>query len=79
MLLYYYINFRSLVVFCLFSGYIYIYIYILVISLSVTIFSVSLLTVSELSLLFYGKVLETFVILLAILLLTKLPVASAGF
>ena len=75
MLLYYYINFRSLVVFCLFSGYIYI----LGISLSVPIFSVSLLTVSELSLLFCGKVLETFVILLAILLLTKLPVASAGF
>ena len=64
-LLYYYINLRSSIMFCLFSGDI---------CLSVSI-SVSL-SVSEV---FWGKFLETFVILLAMLLPIKSPVASAVF
>ena len=54
--------------------YIYIYIY-LGISLSSPIFSASFVAVSEL---FCGAFLETFGILLAILLSIKSPVASAA-
>ena len=59
--------------FCLFSGDIYLSFGI---SLSVSIFSVSFVTVSKL---FCDEVLETFVILSAILLPIKSPVASAVF
>ena len=65
-LLYYYINLRSLTIFCLFFWDIYL-------SLSI---SVSLPTVSEV---FCGEFLKTFVILLVIFLPIKLPVASAAF
>ena len=73
LILYYYINLRSSMIFCLFSGDIYLS---LGITLSNLIFSASLSTVSEL---FCGEVLETFVILSAILLAIKLPVASVFF
>ena len=67
LLLDYYINLRS-IVFCLFSEDI---------SLSLGIFlSYSIVTVSEL---FLGEILEAFLILLAILLPLKSPVASAVF
>ena len=72
-LLYYYINFRSSVIFCLFSGDIYLS---LGISLSSPIFSASFITASEL---LCGEVLKTFVILSAILLPVKLSVAFVGF
>ena len=72
-ILYYYINLRSLRIFCLFSGDIYLSFGI---TLSNLIFSASLSTVSEL---FCGEVFETFVILSAILLAIKLPVASVFF
>ena len=67
LLLDYYINLRSIVL-CLFSEDI---------SLSLGIFlSYSIVTVSEL---FLGEILEAFLILLAILLPLKSPVASAVF
>ena len=67
-LLYYYINLRSSIIFCLSSGDIYL-------SFGISL-SRSFLIISEL---FCGKLLETFVILLAILLPIKSPVASAVF
>ena len=73
LLLYYYINLRSSVVFCLFSGDIYLS---LSISLLITIFFASFITVSKL---LYGGVLETFVILWIILLPIKSPAASFFF
>ena len=67
LLLDHYINLRSIVL-CLFSEDI---------SLSLGIFlSYSIVTVSEL---FLGEILEAFLILLAILLPLKSPVASAVF
>ena len=69
LLLYYYTNLRSSIIFCLVSGDIYLSFDI---SLSSAIFSVSFITVPEL---FCGKVFEAFVILLAILLLIKSPVS----
>ena len=60
MLLYYYINLRSSISFCLFSGDIYLS---LGISLSSPIFSALFVTVSKL---FCNKVLEIFMILSAI-------------
>ena len=71
-LLYYY-ELRSSIIFCLFSEDIYLFSGI---SLPNPIFYVSLSTVPEL---FCGKVLETFVILSAIFLPVKSPVASAVF
>ena len=68
LLIYYYINPRSSIFFCLFSGDKYIY---LGISLPY-----SFVTVSEL---ICGEVFETFVILSANLLPIKSPVASAVF
>ena len=67
-LLYHYINLRSSIIFCLSSGHIYL-------ALSISL-SCSFVTVSEL---YCGELLETFVTLLAILLLIKSPVASAVF
>ena len=67
-LLYYYISRRSSIVFCLSIGDIYL-------SLGFSL-SCSFVTSSEL---FCGKVFETFVILSAILLQIKSPVASALF
>ena len=64
--LYFYINFRSSIIFCLFSGDIY---------LSFGI-SVSHSTLSDV---FYGEFIETSVILSAILLPIKPSVASAVF
>ena len=64
------INLRSLIILCLFPGYIYLS---LGIFLATLIFSVSFVTVSDLS---CDEVLENFVILLAILLPIKSPVAS---
>ena len=58
---------------CLFSGGIYLS---LGISVSYLMLSASFVTVSEL---FYGKVIEAFVILSSILLPIKSPVASAVF
>ena len=72
-LLYYYITLRSSIIFCLFSGDIYLS---LGISLSRPIFYASFVTISEL---FCGEVLETFVILSAILLPIEYPVASVVF
>ena len=56
-LLYYYINLRSLITFCIFSGDIYLSFGI---SLSILIFSASFVAISEL---FNGEVLEAFAIL----------------
>ena len=72
-LLYYYINVRSSIIFPLYSGDIYLFPGNL---LSNPMFWILLLTVLEL---FIGEVLETFVILSAILLPIKSPVASAFF
>ena len=72
-LLYYYINVRSSVIFPLYSGDIYLFPGNL---LSNPMFWILLLTVLEL---FIGEVLETFVILSAILLPIKSPVTSAFF
>ena len=66
MLLYHYINVRSSIIFCLISKDIYH-------SFGI---SAPLSTVLEL---FCGEVIETFVILLAILLQIKAPLASAVF
>ena len=71
--LYYYINLRLLITWCLFSGDIYLS---LGISLSSPIFSSSFVTVSGL---LYSKIFETFVILTRLLLPIKSPVASAVF
>ena len=71
--LYYYINLRSLINFCLFPEDIYLS---LVISLSCSIFSVSFVTSPKL---FYGEALETFVILSAVLSQVKSPAGSAVF
>ena len=71
LLLYCYINIRSSIVFCLSSGNTYLF---LGISLSNPVFFLSLLNVSEI---FCGELLETFVIESAILLPVKSPVASA--
>ena len=67
-LLYYYINLRSSIIFCLSSEDIYL-------SLDISL-SCSFVLVSEL---FCSELLETFVILLAILLPIKSPVASVVF
>ena len=67
-LLYYYINLKSSIIFCLSSGDLYL---CLGISLSC-----SVVTVSEL---FYRKFFKSFVILSAILLPKKSPVASSYF
>ena len=67
-LLYYYINLRSSIIFCLSSGDIYL-------SLGISL-SCSFVTVSEL---FCCKVFEIFVIRSGILLPIKLPVVSAEF
>ena len=67
-LLYYYINLRSSIIFCLSSGNIFL-------SLGISL-QCSFVIVAEL---FSGELLETFVILLAILLPNKSPVASAAF
>ena len=72
-LLNYYIYLRPLIICCLFSGDVYIS---LGISLCSPIFSSSFVTVSEL---FCGEVFATFVILSAIFLPIKSPVASAVF
>ena len=72
-LIYYYINLRSSIIFCLFPGDIYLSFGIF---LSNTIFSASLSTVSEL---LCGAVFDNFVILSAILLSFKSPVVSAFF
>ena len=66
--LYYYINLRSSITFCLSSGDIYL-------SFGISL-SCSFVIVSEL---FCNERLGTFVILLAILLPIKSPVASAVF
>ena len=67
-LLCYYINLRSSIIFCFYSGDI---------NLSLGIYlSCPFVTVSEL---FYGKVFETLVTLLALLLPVKSPAASAIF
>ena len=63
-----YINLRTLIIFCLSSGDIYF-------SLGISV-SCSFIVLSKL---FCSKLIETFVILLAILLPTKLPVVSAFF
>ena len=65
---YYYINIRSSIIFCLFSGDKCFCLDI--------IWPCSFVTVSEF---FYGEFFETFVILLAILLPIKSPVAFAVF
>ena len=65
-LLYYYINLKSSIIFCVSSGDIYLS--------SVISLSCSFVTVSQL---FCDKVFETFVILPSILLPIKLPVAFA--
>ena len=67
-LLYYYINLRSSRIFCLSSGDIYL-------SLDISL-SCSFVIISEL---FCGELLETLVILSAILLPVKSPVAYAAF
>ena len=67
-LLYYYINLRSSIIFCLSSGDIYL-------SLGVSL-SCSFVPVFEL---FCGEFFETLVILLPILLPIKSPVASSVF
>ena len=67
-LLCYYINLRSSIFFCLSSGDVYL-------SLGISL-SCSFVIVSEL---FCSELLETFVILLTILLPIKSPVASAVF
>ena len=67
-LLYYYINLRSSIIFFLSTGDIYL-------SLDISLLC-SFLTVSKL---FFSDVLETFMILSAILLPVKSPVASAVF
>ena len=72
-LIFWYSNLRSLIIFCLFAWDIYLS---LGISLLLSIFSVSFITIS---ILFYGEIIKTFVIILAVLLLTRSPVASAGF
>ena len=71
---YYYINLRSSIIFCLFSGDIYIsfFRYFSIKSK----FSASFITVSEL---FCDEVIETLLILSALLLPIKSPVASAIF
>ena len=69
--LYYYINLRSSIIFCLSSRDIYLSSGDTYLSLGIP-----LIVVSEL---FYCEVFETFVILLAILLPIKSPVASAVF
>ena len=71
-LLYYYINLRSVIIFCFSSWYMYIYIYL---SLGISLSSF-IVIVSEL---FCGELLENFAILLAILLPIKSPAASAVF
>ena len=70
-LLYFYINLRPPIIFCLFPGVIYLS---LGIYISKSIFSASFVTVSEL---FCCDVFENFVILLPILLPIKSPAASA--
>ena len=72
-LLYYLINFRSSIFFCLSSWDMYLS---LGISLSSPIFSSLFVTFSKL---LCGEVFKTFVILFAILLPIKSPVASAFF
>ena len=72
-LLYYYINLRSLIMSCLFWRYISSF---LVFHYQIYIFSVSISTVSEL---FFNELLDVFLVLLAILLPVKSPVASAVF
>ena len=72
-LLYCYINLRSLIISCLFSGDICLS---LGISLSTPICFSSFVTVSKL---FCGEVFETFVVLSAFLLALKSPVAFAVF
>ena len=72
-LIYYYINLRSSIIFCLFPGDIYLYFGIF---LSNTIFSASLSTGFQLP---CGAVFDTFVILSAVLLSIKSPVVSAFF
>ena len=72
-LLYYYINLKSSIIFCIFSGDIHLS---LAIYLSVPIFSFSFVNISEL---LCGKFLETFVILSKTLLPIKSPVASTAF
>ena len=72
-LLYYYIILKSSINFCLSSGDIYLS---LVISLSCLIFPFSFIIIFEL---FYGDIFETFIILSAIFLPIKSPVASAVF
>ena len=67
-LLYYYIDFRSIIFFCLFSGDIYLSLGIYLSRLFVT-----------LSILLFYKVFETFVVLPAILLPMKPPVVSDMF
>ena len=67
-LLYYYINLISSVILCLSSGDIYL-------SLGISL-SYSFVIVSEL---FCGELLETFVVLVAILLPIISPVVSAAF
>ena len=71
LLLYYYINLRTSVIFSFFWRCL-----LLNISLSIPIFSASFVTVSEL---FYGEFIETFVKLLAILSPIKSTVGSAVF
>ena len=66
LLLYYYINLRSLIIFWLSSGYINL-------SWSISL-SLSFAIPSEL---FYGEILKTFVVLLAILLPIKSPAVLA--
>ena len=68
LLLYYYINLRSSIIFCLSSGEIYLF--------SGISLSCSFVTVFQL---FCDKVFETFIILPSILLPIKLPVASVAF
>ena len=72
-LLYHYINLRSSIIFCLFSGDMY---FSLGIYLSIPIFFASFVTVSEL---FFSKILEGFLILSAIFLPIKSSVAFAVF
>ena len=67
-LLHCYINLRSSIMFCFFSGDIYL-------SLGISL-SCSFETVFEL---FCGDIFETFVILSPVLLAIKSPVASANF
>ena len=72
-LIFWYSNLRSLIIFCLFAWGIYLS---LGVSLWLSIFSVTFITIS---ILFYGEILKTFVIILAVLLPTRSPVASAVF